>query len=389
MDPLFYILILSIATCIFYGAKGLFLVSSKSQPFKIFMAFNALLGLLLAGLYLFTIELDEDNQFLNLYSLLFFVLCIALPPTFYLYVKSLTRSMADKVALTDSAKHYTPALLLLVINLFAFVFLNIKEENSVFFKYVQNVMEYANLIAMFFILLFQVILYLFLSIVDYRDYSSNYKNLYSYNEGVSLKWILSFIIGFFVFIVMIFLVQLGIPQGNLIFGGSVLFYVVYTNYNALNQEKVYSKLIKEGIKSIKAPEIDMREIKKSIAVTKEDDQENSWLPILLKNLENSMTVDKIYKDTNLNLQYLSNHLESNTKYVSSAINNHFNKNFSSYINEYRINEAISLLSDRDQEQYTLEHIANMSGFKSRSAFISSFKKIKNMTPSQFKKSLEF
>ena len=390
--------------------------------------FNALFGLSLAGLYLYTIDLDENNQFLNLYSLLFFVFCIALPPTFFLYVKSLTQSMAVKESLSDSAKHLYPALLLLVINLFAFVFLNIRDEESDFFSYVQNVMEYANLIAIFFILLFQVILYLFLSAVSYRNYSKSYENLYSYKEGVSLNWLLSFIIGFFVFIVLIYLVQIGIPYGGLIFGVSMLIYVVFINYNALNQERVYSELYPEGTQSIsnhqekenseshelgilsisndplnqenensglieltpesaKGNESNERDTLNKVDNNIEENRQSNWLPILVDKLEDAMNVDKLYKDTSLNLFQLSNHLESNTKYLSYAINNHYEKNFSSYINEYRIKEAIILLSDKDHEQYTLEHISNMSGFKSRSAFISSFKKIKKMTPSQFKKSL--
>ena len=388
MNLLFYVLLISILICIYFLVKGLFFVKNKSQSFKIFLGFNALFGLLVAGLYLYTIELDENNQFLNLYSLLFFVFCISLPPTFFLYIKSLTQSLTDRVSINDIAKHYYPALLLLVINSFAFVFLNLKKEDSDLFLDVQNIMNYANLLALFFVFLFQVVLYLFLSIVVYRKYSQDFEDLYSYDEGVSLSWIISSIAGFFIFIISFYLVQIGVPQGNLLFGTSVLVYMIFINHNAFKQEYIYSNLTNTSLQS----NIDSQEDKIETPVFDKEnriEKEKDWSTALIQKLEKAMLVDKIYKDTNLNLFQLSTYLDTNTKYLSQTINNHYKKNFSSYINEYRIIESIEILSGKEQEQYTLEHIANLSGFKSRSAFIASFKKMKNMTPSQYKNTLNF
>ncbi|MEM6699288.1 MAG: helix-turn-helix domain-containing protein, partial [Bacteroidota bacterium] len=59
------------------------------------------------------------------------------------------------------------------------------------------------------------------------------------------------------------------------------------------------------------------------------------------------------------------------------------KTFSLYINEYRIKAACELL--RTHHQFTLEGIGYEVGFRSKSNFYASFKKLKGCTPSQFVK----
>ena len=56
----------------------------------------------------------------------------------------------------------------------------------------------------------------------------------------------------------------------------------------------------------------------------------------------------------------------------------------SYINHFRINSAKELLKNAEYEHYTIEAIGGMSGFKSKSAFNSAFKKITGYTPSEYK-----
>ena len=65
------------------------------------------------------------------------------------------------------------------------------------------------------------------------------------------------------------------------------------------------------------------------------------------------------------------------------INDNLHKNFTDYINEYRIEEAKQLI--QDNSLYTIEAIGNQSGFNSKSAFYKAFKKITNTTPAKFKK----
>ncbi len=80
---------------------------------------------------------------------------------------------------------------------------------------------------------------------------------------------------------------------------------------------------------------------------------------------------------------LSNLINTNKSYISQIINEKFEKNFSSFINEYRIKEARKLLSPQKNWGITIESIAKSVGFKSISAFNTTLKKYTGITPSYF------
>jgi AraC-like DNA-binding protein len=97
-----------------------------------------------------------------------------------------------------------------------------------------------------------------------------------------------------------------------------------------------------------------------------------------------MLVEKPYLKSDLTIYELAKMLNSNSKYLSVIINTDFNQNFATFINSYRIEEAKELLKEEANEQFTIEAIAKMSGFNSKSSFNNAFKYFQNITPSQYK-----
>lgn len=96
--------------------------------------------------------------------------------------------------------------------------------------------------------------------------------------------------------------------------------------------------------------------------------------------------DCVYCDSDFSLAVLAEKVGSNIKYVSQVINDVFGKNFTQYINEYRIREACDRLSGREPyDSYSIKGIGESVGFKSHSTFVGVFKKITGMTPSVYKK----
>ena len=86
------------------------------------------------------------------------------------------------------------------------------------------------------------------------------------------------------------------------------------------------------------------------------------------------------------LSRLAELVDSNSKYVSQAINNCMQCNFSAFLNGYRIKEACRRLMDTSNYgNYTIEGIANRLGYKSRSNFTTIFKENVGLTPSAFQK----
>ncbi|MEJ0032234.1 MAG: helix-turn-helix domain-containing protein [Bacteroidota bacterium] len=93
---------------------------------------------------------------------------------------------------------------------------------------------------------------------------------------------------------------------------------------------------------------------------------------------------KIYEATDLTVSSLASKLKVPAYMASRAINQYFNKSFSELILEYRIRKAEQLLAADSQKSLTIEAIAFESGFNTLSAFYKAFKKINNVTPSQYR-----
>jgi AraC-like DNA-binding protein len=97
------------------------------------------------------------------------------------------------------------------------------------------------------------------------------------------------------------------------------------------------------------------------------------------------TEEKIYRDSGLSLGKVAEMAGSNRRYVSDSIYKATGMKFNDYVNLYRINESKKLLSDGE---HSLSDIQFMCGFNSRTTFYSAFDKFTNMTPTQFRKSIE-
>ncbi len=94
---------------------------------------------------------------------------------------------------------------------------------------------------------------------------------------------------------------------------------------------------------------------------------------------------KLFLDPNLSLASLEKALELSEGYISQLINNFSGGNFSSYINNLRIEESKKFLQNSEYEKYTIVSIALESGFNSKSAFYLAFKKATGISPTEYKK----
>ncbi len=106
---------------------------------------------------------------------------------------------------------------------------------------------------------------------------------------------------------------------------------------------------------------------------------------LLKDIDEVMSDTRFISDPEFNLNKLAKLVESNTKYVSQVINETYNKNFKTYLNEFRIQEASRRMLDPQYNNLTISAIGEMVGFNSHNTFIVAFKKIVGMTPSVYQK----
>lgn len=293
-------------------------------------------------------------------SLLFFPLCLALPVAMYFYCISLIKTNDTEAKLSTTISHYSPAIILLIINTFSFIALYVIDQEHENYALLETIKRFVNFFSLFIVFLVMNIVYIYKGYSLYQTRKVSVQSVQNKNSNNTLIWMKWFLIAYSVQILILYTFQLpilsSIKEVSRIVMLCYLFFIVY--YGSRNSE-----FDEETDTDLKL--------------------DNSKKDVIQKELEKAMLVDKIYTDQTLSIQSLSLELNTNTKYLSYVINNVFGKNFPTFINEYRVEDAKKLFLENAHTTYTIESISKMTGFKSKSAFYYAFKKYTGMTPTQF------
>ena len=114
-------------------------------------------------------------------------------------------------------------------------------------------------------------------------------------------------------------------------------------------------------------------------------------PELIEKYKNAliqaMEKDKLFMDSRLSIHNVSKKLNIPRQYISEVLNLHLNKSFQDFVNEYRVEAFVKNLQNDQHAHYTLFGMATEVGFSSKSSFNATFKKVKGITPTQFKNSI--
>ena len=97
-----------------------------------------------------------------------------------------------------------------------------------------------------------------------------------------------------------------------------------------------------------------------------------------------IVMQKKYKDKNYSAKMLAKDLNTNTRYISAVVNVRFHMNYTSFINKFRIEEAMAILVDRRYQCLNMEEVSDMVGFSNRQSFYASFYKQMQMTPREYR-----
>lgn len=100
---------------------------------------------------------------------------------------------------------------------------------------------------------------------------------------------------------------------------------------------------------------------------------NDNLSTVLKHRILKFEENKLYRNSEINIINLAKDLKTNTTYLSKFINAEYNCNFSQYLNELRINDAIhTLKNDEKLRNYTIKAIAETFGYNNAESFSKAF-----------------
>ncbi len=108
---------------------------------------------------------------------------------------------------------------------------------------------------------------------------------------------------------------------------------------------------------------------------------------LKEKLEKVMRKEKPYKNPELEIADLAASVGASSQTLSYLFNQYLNLKYYDYLNDYRIEEFKSLVTQDEYAKYTLTALAELCGFSSRASFFRYFKKATGITPNEYIRSM--
>jgi YesN/AraC family two-component response regulator len=181
----------------------------------------------------------------------------------------------------------------------------------------------------------------------------------------------------------------------------ILFLILYLYYKAKKTAKEHRKIAQELIHSIeKRNSESATDIKKEIPELSLIPEHAETEDIITKTIPEEVTlfilneletfeIKQLFLKNGITLASLAKNIKTNTSYLSETINNHKGKNFTSYLNDLRIDYVLErLVKDKKFRSYKLPAIAEEIGYNNVQVFSVAFKKKTGTTPAIYIKEIE-
>jgi AraC-like DNA-binding protein len=326
---------------------------------------------------------------------------LAIPPTLFLFLRSLTNQNWRFSSRKDVA-HFVPYLLYFFLHLVL---------GLVFFTQKGGIWQRVNALhidTFFTILSWCVeIYYFYVSYRLYKNYRKWTVNEYSNIEQVSFTWFRNFlIVNFFCWLIGFVnslyiefftqetsdnyyaLMWLGYLADTIL-----LYYISLSGFMQSRIKNVVYELkndispndFKENVSNFVQNASNTEGVEKLIL---QEENKKNWLSeedlnVWKNKVSNFFDKEKPYLDPELTLSDLATRLSTNTSILSQVINKGFDKNFNDFINEFRVSEYQSKVKTPQYAHYTRLAVAFDCGFNSKATFNRAYKKLTGQNPSDF------
>lgn len=228
---------------------------------------------------------------------------------------------------------------------------------------------------------FSVTVYSILAFIEIRRHQKKLKDLVSYTSGkITLNWLKILSISYYVIFLVLFIL------GGLNMIGDFIpfdpYFVVFAfiticsfaySFYVIKQPAIYG----EGVK---VEDDDKKDTERYAKSGLKEEQAGEYLQTLIEYMEH----DKPYLNRDLSIQDISEHTGIPRHHITQVLNEVYERNFFTFINEYRVKEVISRFNDSKNNNFTILAIAFDSGFNSKTTFNSIFKSQTGMTPSEYR-----
>ncbi len=230
-----------------------------------------------------------------------------------------------------------------------------------------------------------VTVYSILSFIQIRRHQLRLRDIVSFtSEKMTLNWLEILSITFYVGYIVVFIVAgIDIISGLLPFDPYVLTFIFITffsfaySFYAIRQPEILDYPAVNTDERYESPQATAGKYARSGL---REEQAEEYLAKLLTYMDE----EKPYLNSDLTIHDLSLKTGIPRYYITEVLNEKHGRNFFSFVNEYRIREVISRISDPKYQHYTILAIAFDSGFNSKSTFNTFFKSYTGRTPSSYR-----
>jgi len=222
-------------------------------------------------------------------------------------------------------------------------------------------------------------LYYLWALLILRKYTRRIKNYFSRIEHIDLYWLRVLLISSLILSVIInstFFADhfLHIAPFGLLQAASFVFvsvYVLFLGFFGHRQESLFTKL----------------PLQRTEPQAESDATIDKATEAFIYNLLSLMKEKRPYLNPDLTLSVLSGEMDVTEDFLSGILNGRLNRNFFDFVNHYRVEDFKRQCRDPKNANLTLIGVAYNCGFNSKATFNRVFKKMTNLTPSEFKQNV--
>lgn len=157
-------------------------------------------------------------------------------------------------------------------------------------------------------------------------------------------------------------------------------YLLYKRKNLM-----YRQIVRQHQEYLQREKLNKEKDRKLSQEAKSTDEKELKSRELFLKIEKMMKEDEIFKKKDLTIDALTDMLGSNRSYVSKIINTYSGMTFNNYVNSFRINRAVELLTESDMP---IKVLVDELGFNSPSVFYRAFQQAMGVPPSKYREEVK-
>ena len=342
--------------------------------------FSTASRIMTAWLFLFCTEMIFaliNRTVLDMYAFPFISLTYG--PLLYLYVRHVTRPSLRFSPW--NALHFIPFIVFFAVSV-VFREEPIFDDLSGFFV-TDRFIPLRIVYSVFFFL--SVTGYSTFSFIEIRHHQLRLRDIVSFTSAkLTLNWLKILSIAFYAGYIIVFILGgIDIIAGFLHFDPYVITFIFITvfsfaySFYAIRQPEILDfPAAENGEDGNNGDTVAERYARSGLR----EDQADEYLTKILHFMDD----EKPYLDGDLTINDLARKTGIPRHYITEVLNEKYGRNFFTFVNEYRVKEVISRITDPKYQHYTILAVAFDSGFNSKSTFNSFFKEYTGKTPSAYR-----